>query len=456
MNKNYIEIKEQRRDVLVKEIFILVMMIVSLTTALFPFLSETASETPGPFFIIGGIAFLSFTAIFVYFLYKDLHPDNAIVITDKGFVDYKNVGADIVVEWTNISSIKLLGRGASPFLGIMLENSDIIMEKMNRDEADLMRENIEDGLPAILISQNDIKIPINQLKETLISFAKDARTLRNDSAKKDKKQNPFTTTAVLRAFGQVPENANETIVANDSANDISENNLPKQVNMKETITYGESPVVSKTVLEEAKQNEPDTSELKFYITDDMPDEIKEILNRPRSSKIAELGKILSEKDVPYSLIREDINVKAEPEEKIDESTGLQEEIIQETPTAQKENLKFVDTAEFIVDDEGEVSRHLEMVDFITYTETDHMSDNTFESNLDSLLKTAFDNTRQEIENQEQGITKNANSSVFDSELIPELVVFNDNDLEEMPDEFNAAQKYSTNDSADYITNIYDD
>lgn len=458
MKQNTIYIKEQRRDSLVKEIFLLVMLVASLTTALLPFLSATASKTPGPFYIIGGIAFIAFTSLFVYYIYKDFNPNNAMILSPKGFIDLKNIGNDIEIEWTNVSSVKLLGKGTTPFLGISLENTDIIMERMNRNEAELMRENIEDGLPAILISQNDIKTPANQLRDMIVDYVKESRTLHNDipkKEKKEKKQNPFTTTAVLRAFGQIPEDNTDTIIAEDKKDE--NNNLSEKDSLFDTVQANISE--NKLISESNTQFDFEPTESKNEF-DDMPDEIKEILNRARSSKISELGKILSEKEVPYSLTREDSAVVTR-----DAHENTKEEASDIAPETTHASIEapFVDTAELLIDEDGEISTHMEMTDFITYIhdsdfekEDNIASDNSFETNLDSMLKTAFDNTRVEIEREDKSIKESAVKSDFDAGFFPELVLFNDIELDEMPDEINAARKYENNEPTDFIANIDDD
>jgi hypothetical protein len=104
-----------------------------------------------------------------------------------------------------------------------------------------------------------------------------------------------------------------------------------------------------------------------------------------------------------------------------------------------------------------------MSDFVTYVQNDassetskNVSDTSFETNLDSMLQTAFNNTRQEIEREEKSIKKTSSEADFDAGFFPELVLFNDIELDEMPEEFNAHNKYSNNETADFITSIEDD
>ncbi len=464
MNNKYIEIKEQRKDAFVKEILFLVLAIVSLTAALLPFILEAARKTPGPFFLLGGVAFAVFATLFLFNIFKDFKPNNALILNPKGFIDIKNVGDDIEIEWTNVSTVKLLGKGSTPFLGISLENIDIIMEKMKRNEAEIIRENLEDGLPAILISQSDVKTPIKQLRDIVIEYVKESRTLYNDSpkieVKKEKKHNPFTTTAVLRAFGQTPENNKEDNTTKTTA-------APEKDSFYDTLqaTYATPGAENKVPSPESIVDDNNES----LNNDDMPEEIRELLSRAKSSKISELGKILAEKDTPYSLVREEPSASNRSEIEHEETHNTKdvdkvsdEPDIDSKDVVEKE-LPFLNTYDLLVDDEGEISTHLEMKDFVEYVENNEEyndspkenDDITFETQLDSMLKTAFDNTREETERQENSY-KQKSQPFTNNEFFPDLITFNDSELDEIPEDFNAERKYSNNEPTDFITNIDDD
>jgi hypothetical protein len=104
-----------------------------------------------------------------------------------------------------------------------------------------------------------------------------------------------------------------------------------------------------------------------------------------------------------------------------------------------------------------------MTDFITYvqdsgadSDNEVANNNNFETNLDSMLKTAFDNTREEIEREEKSIKSNGIKTDFDAGFFADLVMINDIELEEMPEEINAKDKYDRSQPADFITSIDDD
>lgn len=379
MADNRIEIKERRSDLLSKGITFLIFAIISLIFTLLPLVSSFAKETPLPFYLIGGLLFVAFISLFSFLIYKEFKPGYALLLDSHAFIDKKNVGEGIEIQWTNVSSVKLLGRRNVSYLGITLENSDIVIAKMKKGAADEMRENIEEGLPSILISQNDVRISVKELKEIFIKYIREARTVENGVPKKPK-NNPFSTEDVLRAFGKLPpkEECESPVKSNDEepqselgiednetydststivvecepvedesiANKMSDLNtiepaiiapdrhaqdsaeqltigsfdsfyeilktkaanenssevsiLEPDMNGYEAPAEPEEPMEFPSDENEVTEAYEKTIEPVDASEEDIPDEIKEILSRARSSKISELEKMLNDKDTPVS------------------------------------------------------------------------------------------------------------------------------------------------------------
>ena len=340
MNDNHIEIKERRSSLIAKGIIFLFLSVFSLTITLLPYLVHEFKEKATAFYLGGGITFCCFATIFVFLLFKECKPDSIIILNSRGFKDFKNVGANVEIEWTNVASIKLMGKKETPYLGITLENADIVMAHMKKPYAEDMRENIEEGLPHILLSQRDIRYPINELKELFVKFTREARALKNDIPSKPK-NNPFTTEDVLRAFGKLdtieeekeasenkedesPINCNETI--SEEPNKISytesldkENNSNKNENISIDSFYETLLKQSETLIRPAQNENATTTvenneQVSFILqneesndeksNNDLSNEFEELMSKARSAKIAEIEKMLNENDVPYSTLRE--------------------------------------------------------------------------------------------------------------------------------------------------------
>lgn len=335
MNDNRIEIKEQQKDWFLKGFLILFLMTASIFVALLPLISTFAQIYSVYFYSIGSASFIVFTVLFVLLLYKECNPGVYMILSAHGFIDRKNVGENLEIEWTNVANVKILGKTDVPFLGISLENSDMIIAQMRKSEADEMRENINDNLPAILIAQNEIRITLEELKELFTKFVREARALEKDIPKKTK-NNPFSTDDVLRAFGKLPKEDVEETVSEQNENVVQEEEDESATYPQPSIT--EEPIVTVDDDITSTENAPVDPQIDdpFYAAlqkiasenietsdasddsdgdiivdipeivtqtcddDDMPEEIKLLLSKAKSSKISELGKMLNDSDTPFT------------------------------------------------------------------------------------------------------------------------------------------------------------
>ncbi len=363
--ENNIEIKKQDRFWLLKGIFCLLFMLGSLFIALLPLISDAAKQHSMFFYIFGGISFVLLTALFSYLLYKEMKPTNAIILNAHGFVDTINIGNGIEIEWTNVASVKMLGKANMPFLGVTLENTDLILENMKKSLADEMRENIEQSLPTILIPQSSVRISIKELKALFSKFSREARALESDTPKKPK-NNPFTTDDVLRAFGKLPKNETNDNPEKDTTPDSDDNNVDPMTSTKEVapVINGEitvpfeipEDVVSAETTEDkdrkisasdsfyealrakasvktparslevtVKINSDDAVPTESQdVVDDMPEDMKMLLTKAKSTRIAEIEKILTDEDTPYILSRENNSAISEEHDKND---GFEEAVL---------------------------------------------------------------------------------------------------------------------------------
>lgn len=355
MKENSIFIKEKRKDLFTRGFIILALMIVSLLCAFAPLLMTGIKDGRTAFYLIGGLLFVVFLSLFIYLIYKEFHPDTLLILGSRGFVDKKNVGDGIEIEWTNVASVKLLGNSNIPYLGITLENSDIVMAKMKKREAEEMRDNIDESLPHILIAQNEVFTPINELKDTFTRFVREARILNNDTSTQKPKQNPFTSDDVLRAFGKLPAKDESPLKSEHTESTLTDTiNATPQEKLTDTITYNpnedtyiselskanEEPQIPAPVTydlnnnaDQQEEKEADTKILFTYTPenedasfDELSAEINEFFARAKSSKITELGKILNETDVPYSLSKEQSSSISNGDSTSNEAAPKQEKI----------------------------------------------------------------------------------------------------------------------------------
>ena len=431
-NENIIEIKKQNKNWFLNGFIYLFMMISSLFIALLPIINEFAKSNELTFVFVGIIVFLISAILYAINIFTVLKPKNAIVLSAHGFIDCINVGDGIEIEWTNVSAVKMLGKSNMPFLGVTLENTDLILSKMSKNLATEMRENIDQNLPTILIPQSKVKAPIKELKDTFAKFAREARALEKESQQKQK-NNPFTTDDVLRAFGKLPkeeevidtnqddeelgiltenndipiddnlnyqsnemnvpcmteteaeieeiedDNLDDSVEGDDLSNGIIEptvdvdltynyniaNNaeigitdakdyeikyvspfeIPNEIGDENSTSGSGKQSASDHFYEELRQkailknddsvsnssNSNDTRVTKDASdsadqNEEMPDEIKDILSRAKSSRISQIEKLLNESDIPFSLSRENNNSLNTAEEQIVSNTPVEVDI----------------------------------------------------------------------------------------------------------------------------------
>ena len=345
MNNNHISVKSRNPSFMAKGIIWLLITVASLLIALLPLLTEFDSESAVTFGVIGGVAFVVSGAMFIRLLVLEIKPKNELVMDSRGFREYKHL-AGAEVEWTNVASVGIFGTKKSPMLGIVFENNDIVIDSLRNKAAAELRDNLEENLPSLLITQNEVKMPLAELRSLFERFVREARTLEGSTAPKHK-SNPFSTEDVLRAFGKLPADGSESKSSEPagkrgiSASEFDPDSFYEQLKQKSSFAAQTAESVHK---DERLQIEPedlsvpkkgvdgfknasDPDESGKSVSEsnadddfdaaiekiDMPDEIRDLLSKSRSAKIVEIEKLLNEKNTPYSANRIASPPKEEPE-----------------------------------------------------------------------------------------------------------------------------------------------
>ncbi|MBQ0109115.1 MAG: hypothetical protein KBS44_02400, partial [Clostridiales bacterium] len=362
MKDERIIIRKRSKNFLIEGFIYLVLIIASLVVALIPFISLNI-KTKTPFYLIGGIALVVFAALFIRLLIAQSKPSEALILEKRGFTDLMNIGQGITVDWTNVSSAKLLGKDGNATINVTLENSDIVISKMKHSPAQALRKNIEEGEPAISWKQSDIMMSITELKSLIDDYMRDSRQVVTEQKKG--KNNPFSSDDVLRAFGQFPaqpkEEKNESAPSDisevkEESSTVKQKEAPKDdffealkevAVTKKAETKAEKPPVEsaevfKDVPKEAPaENVPEASDKTITFGEElrpvknrpiepiedeyMPEDIRKILSGAHSEKISELGKMLTEKGLPYSYEK---NSKPQTDDKIEiKNDSASEEIV---------------------------------------------------------------------------------------------------------------------------------
>lgn len=467
MTENHIEIKERRASLVAKGIIFLFLAVFSLTIALLPYIVDEFKDNSLTFNLAGGIAFCFFATMFIFLLFKECKPDNILVLNSRGFTDNKNIGSHIEIEWTNVATVKLMGKKETPFLGITLENADLVMVHMKKPYAEEMRENIEEGLPHILLSQKEIRYPINELKDLFVKFAREARALKNDIPAKPK-NNPFTREDVLRAFGQLdPLVEEKSDASSDEREEQHENNEAvyensycdytdshaeqyidedaQSLNEKEADDVKEIKSIdsfyemilkqaesvqteshsTETISDESEKNITEASKTHFEdkatsdndtlsAEDTLSEDILELLSKAKSSKIAEIEKLLNEKDTltPSSETENEIEKIPDPQQ------NVSNEIVNDSCDSSDNNAE---------DDFSEEPAEEKPED--NHTKEDENNENPFIMNLNAPDQSEmfyFGNEYLETNSNESSEeTKKADPMGDTKEFYPEIIHFDD-------------------------------
>lgn len=354
MTSSCMEIKEKRGNFIVKGIFWLFLALASLLCALLPYISAYASEKKLWFFLVGGAAFVFFTTLFVMLLVREIRPGNAMVLNSRGFRCASLLGSDMEIEWTNVAGIGVFGTKKTPLFGIRLENSDIVLARLGKKAADEMRDNLSENLPAMLIAQSDIRMPLTELKELFNKFIRESRALEESEPQKPK-ANPFTSEDVIRAFG-----GTESDVASLRTKTVPE--TPKQVapapispaaaaaaaaapaspaspvpaavgaSVKEAsadrfyemlVEKASEPIKTESASPEAKA--PIVPDVPAAPTPEAPaksedeeevitDEMRELLSAVKVTRVSELEKLLNDNGIPFSASRQEKAADEAPQE----------------------------------------------------------------------------------------------------------------------------------------------
>ncbi len=126
------------------------------------------------YLVIGciGTAFFGYKTTF--HVIKLISPPKSVIITDEGIFDYTIPDGGIAfVSWDNIADIKLFGDKKCDWLGISLRTTKKVFMGLTKSARNEISDNIDAGMPAIIIKANDISIDIYELRDLINERLKD-------------------------------------------------------------------------------------------------------------------------------------------------------------------------------------------------------------------------------------------------------------------------------------------
>lgn len=144
-------------------------------------------------------------ALYGRLLYRGICPPDALVITNKGFTNYLIDSKEgVYVEWVNVASIRIFGMSKSPMLGLMLEDHEAYLSLLEGKAKRDALSNLELNLPVISIAQQDVMVPIAELKSLFSRMVKGALSWENYAAQSKKESKPASNSLTSSPVSTVP------------------------------------------------------------------------------------------------------------------------------------------------------------------------------------------------------------------------------------------------------------
>lgn len=199
MKTDNIRIKRKNSDFLLLGGLYLLIVLFGIFLIGLPFLSfaPSSSTTRVVLLLLGIVCLIGGGVMYGMLLYRGIRPQDALIITNKGFTN-KLVGGKegVYIAWTDVSSIRIFGLSKAPVLGLVLENNEAYLSALDGKNQRESRANIEIGLPALTIAQKEVNVPIQELKNLFSRMIKGAISWENYTTqhkKNDAKQTESVT-----------------------------------------------------------------------------------------------------------------------------------------------------------------------------------------------------------------------------------------------------------------------
>ncbi len=151
-----------------------VMLGISLLFMFFPFIDAFTTALSGRmltfYMVLGGVCTMFFSFTTSGIIFSIVSPKTAVKLTKKGIYDHTvaGVGAGFIPREA-IVSLKSFGGSKNGFLGLRIDDGyvDSIGGK-SRKVRNEINDNIASGLPAVVIKQSDVAMPLGSLSKLIM------------------------------------------------------------------------------------------------------------------------------------------------------------------------------------------------------------------------------------------------------------------------------------------------
>ncbi len=173
--------------------------------------------------LISAVGVLFFLMCTMYLFFNLFSPAIGVSVSSRGVRDYTTAGKGAgFIPKESIVSLKLFGRDNKEFLGITVLPDYVDGLGINAAAKKEIKNNIDSGMPAVVIRQADINVPIYKLMKLMVSkFEADnaapGATTQSSSTPTDKNA-PIDTLAILQPLDELMLTA-EDAAENGAAGD---------------------------------------------------------------------------------------------------------------------------------------------------------------------------------------------------------------------------------------------
>lgn len=217
MKTDNIRIKKKDSQFLIAGFIYLAIVLLGIFLISVPFLSfaPQGANMKAGLTALGAICLITGIALYGVLMFRGIRPQDALVITNKGFTNHLVGGKEgVYIEWIQVTSIRIFGMSKSPMLGLTLENNDAYLASLEGKDKHAAQDNVELGLPIVVIPQKDIVVPLAELKALCSRMVKGAISWEQYE---QNKRNASQATAEAAATREKPQ-ANVEFSANAGAN----------------------------------------------------------------------------------------------------------------------------------------------------------------------------------------------------------------------------------------------
>ncbi len=185
-----VNIKRKQANLPVYTIVSLVMLCIALFCLFIPFIpvfrDAIEKSTQTAYMILGGVGTMFFAFFTSYTVFNIISPPIGVVVSEEGVYEYTVAGCGAgFIPKEAIVSLKTFGKDKKQYLGIGVASEYIDSLGEGAEAQKEIKSNISAGIPAVIIRQKDIYIPISEL----------FKMIKNAYSTEDKPQKVITESA---------------------------------------------------------------------------------------------------------------------------------------------------------------------------------------------------------------------------------------------------------------------